>query len=247
MTKKIFWENPYLVELQANVTSVMGSDITVDQTIFFAESGGQESDHGFMNNHRVLKAFKASKEIIYTLDADHGLKADDRVKMVIDWERRYKLMRYHFAAEVILELVYQKWPGIEKIGAHIAQDKARIDFIWGQNISRIFPELDQEASKIIAANQTIESAFSDAEAEKRYWKIEGFSQVACGGTHLRNTGEIGQISLKRNNIVKGKERIEIFIVSTQPSRPESGSISESKEKVPFGTDIDFNPSTESAG
>ena len=50
----------------------------------------------------------------------------DRAKIVIDWERRYQLMRLHFAAELILELTRQNFPGIEKIGAHIAQDKARI-------------------------------------------------------------------------------------------------------------------------
>jgi len=45
----------------------------------------------------------------------------------------------------------------------------------------------------------------------RYWEIENFSKVACGGTHIKKTGEIGQITLKRNNIGKGKERIEIVL------------------------------------
>ena len=78
---------------------------------------------------------------------DYGLMIE--LKMVIDWERRYQLMRLHFAAEVILALTYQKLKGIEKIGAHIAQDKARIDFRWNENISKIFPVLEKEALKII--------------------------------------------------------------------------------------------------
>ena len=118
---------------------------------------------------------------------------------------------YIFAAELILELTYQKLKGIEKIGAHIAQDKARIDFKWHENISKIFPALEQEALKIIESNQEIESTFNDEETEQRYWKVEGFAQVPCGGTHLKRTGEIGKIVLKRNNIGKGKERIEIYI------------------------------------
>ncbi len=211
MTRKVFWENPYLTELETTITSVIDNDITVDQTIFYAQSGGQESDHGLINNYRVTQARKEDKEIIYTLEDDHGLRLDDRVMMRIDWERRYQLMRHHFAAEVILELTYQKLKGIEKIGAHISQDKARIDFKWDENISNIFPFLEKEAIKVIESNHAIESAFSDVVSEKRYWKVEGFSQVPCGGTHLKRTGEIGRIELNRNNIGKGKERIEIFL------------------------------------
>jgi Ser-tRNA(Ala) deacylase AlaX len=212
MTRKVFWDDPYLTEIETVVTSVNDNEITVDRTIFFAQSGGQESDHGIINVHRVIQAQKEGKEINYALEEGHGLRPGDRVKMAIDWERRYQLMRLHFAAEVILELVYQNLKGIEKIGAHIAQDKARIDFKWDENISRIFPTLKKEALKVIEADQEIESAYSDEESEKRFWKVEGFSQVPCGGTHLKRTGEVGKIALKRNNIGKGKERIEIHIL-----------------------------------
>ncbi|MCX6066763.1 MAG: alanyl-tRNA editing protein [Chloroflexi bacterium] len=211
MTRKVFWENPYLTELDATVISVNADDILLDQTIFYAQSGGQESDHGTINNYHVTQARKDGQEIIYTVESGHGLRPGDRAKMVIDWERRYQLMRLHFAAEVILELTYQKLEGIEKIGAHIAQDKARIDFKWHENISSIFPALEKEARQLIESNQEIESTFSDEASEKRYWKVQGFSQVPCGGTHLKRTGEIGEIALKRNNIGKGKERIEICV------------------------------------
>ena len=211
MTRKVFWEDPYLTEIETTITGVKNNDITVDRTIFYALSGGQESDYGSINNHRVIRACREGKEIIYTLEDGHGLRCGDRVKMKIDWERRYQLMRLHFAAEVVLELVLQKLKGIEKIGAHIAQAKARIDFKWGKNISTIFPVLEKESLKVIEANQEIESAFSDEESEERYWKVEGFSRVPCGGTHIKRTGEIGKMALKRKNIGKGKERIEIYV------------------------------------
>jgi Ser-tRNA(Ala) deacylase AlaX len=211
MTRKVFWEDPYLTEIDTRVASVNGNDITVEQTIFYAFSGGQEGDHGTIGNRRVLKAQKDGKEIVYTLEEGHGLKSGDPVKIKIDWERRYKLMRLHFAAEIILELVNQHLGPIKKIGAHIAQDKARIDFEWGENISKLFPVIQKEALQIIEANQEIMSAFSNEEEEQRYWEIKGFSRVPCGGTHLRRTGEVGEIRLKRNNIGKGKERIEIYI------------------------------------
>ncbi len=211
MTRKIFWEEPYLTEIETTITGVKDNEVTVDRTIFYALSGGQESDHGSINSHQVIHARKDDKEIIYTVEDGHGLQPGDRVKMTIDWERRYRLMRLHFAAEVVLEIVSQTLKGIEKIGAHIAQDKARIDFKWEENISRMFPGLEEEARRVIQANQKIESSFSDVETERRYWKVEGFACIPCGGTHLKRTGEIGELTLKRNNIGKGKERIEIFV------------------------------------
>ena len=47
--------------------------------------------------------------------------------------------------------------------------------------------------------------------EKRYWKVEGFAKRPCGGTHLKETGEVGKLRLKRKNIGKGKERAEIYL------------------------------------
>jgi Ser-tRNA(Ala) deacylase AlaX len=211
MTKKIFWQDPYLTELETSIQSVNGNQITVAETIFYAFSGGQESDIGTIDGYQVLEAKKNGKEIFYTLVADHHLQVGDRVKIIIDWERRYKLMRLHFAAEIVLELVCQRFPDVVKVGAHIAQDKSRIDFAWDQNISPFILSLQQEAQNIMDSNQTIISAFSDENAEKRYWKINEFSQVPCGGTHIRHTNEMGIIRLKRVNPGKGRERIEIYL------------------------------------
>ncbi len=211
MTRKIFWEDPYLTSLDTRVASVNGDDVIVEQTIFYASSGGQESDRGAIGGKTVLEARKEGPEIIYTLESDHGLKAGDAVTLKIDWARRYRLMRLHFAAEVVLELVYQKMKGIKKIGAHIAEDKARLDFLWAQNISPLLPDIRRDALELIGANLEIISAFSDEKSERRYWKVNGFAKVPCGGTHLKRTGEIGDIILKRKNIGRGKERVDIFL------------------------------------
>jgi len=208
---KVFWDDPYSTELEANVTSVNGDVITLDQTIFYAFSGGQQSDSGTIEGLTVLGAKKENFEIYYTLPKGHGLQVGDVVHLNIDWEKRYKLMKLHFAAELILELVYQNYGHPEKVGANITEDKARVDFMWTGNISLIFPELLPQVQDLIDSNLEIESAFSDDSQEIRYWKIEGFARVPCGGTHLKRTGEIGAIKLKRNNIGGGKERIEILL------------------------------------
>jgi len=215
MTKKLFWQDPYATSLDTVVDTVDGNSIVLKETIFYALSGGQESDSGTIGGYPVLEAKKKGLDIAYVLPESHTLKPGDPVRVEIDWDRRYSLMRLHFAAEIILELAYQNLTGIEKIGAHISQDKARIDFFWPENISSHFPDLISKANTIISQELPIISAFSDEPNEKRYWEIPGFARVACGGTHLKKTGEVGWIALKRKNIGKGKERIEIFAMDRQ--------------------------------
>lgn len=211
MTNKIFWEDPYQTELVTTVRTIAGNQITVAETIFYAFSGGQESDHGTIGGYTVLEAKKVGKEIFYTISENHSLKVGDAVTIKIDWPRRYKLMRLHFAAEIVLELVCQQFPDVVKVGAHIAEEKSRIDFEWNENMTPFIAKLQQDAQLIIDANQEIISAFSDEANEMRYWKIKEFSEVPCGGTHIKRTGEMGTIRLKRVNPGKGRERIEIYV------------------------------------
>lgn len=209
--EKVFWAEPYLTELTAKVTGVKGDNVALDKTIFYAFSGGQESDAGTIGGYEVLEARKEQKDILYTLQSPHALKPGDTALIKIDWTRRYALMKLHFAAEIILELMYRNFAPLEKIGAHISPKKARLDFKWSGNISETFPLLMERSREIISSDRLIASEFEDREREQRYWEIDGFARVSCGGTHLRKTGEVGEIVLRRNNIGKGKERIEIFL------------------------------------
>lgn len=209
--RKVFWDNPYQINLTTKITSVNDDRLLFEDTIAYSFSGGQESDKAFVNGLPVLHSEIIANLIYYTLPEDHGLAQGDSVYMEIDWERRLKLMRLHFAAELILELVTRKL-NIEKIGAHIAENKARIDFIYDKNISSIFEKLLSDYNKIIANDLSIKTGFSDVANQRRYWEIDGFSKVACGGTHVKSTGEVGYITLKRVNVGGGKERIEIKLL-----------------------------------
>lgn len=93
--KKIFCENPYLTELEARVTSIDNNVITLDQTIAFAFSGGQQSDSGTIGGFQIIEAKKEGKEIFYTIEQNHNLLLNQNVMVAIDWEKRYRLMRLH--------------------------------------------------------------------------------------------------------------------------------------------------------
>lgn len=210
--RKVFWENPYQTSLSTKVTAVNGDEILLAETIAYSFSGGQESDKAYINGLQVTGSTMDGNLIYYSLPENHGLAPGDEVLQTIDWPRRHKLMRLHFAAELVLEIVTQEFH-LEKVGAHIAETKARIDFRWDQNIKTLFEFILNKYNKIIEADLAIHTGFTDLASQRRFWKIDGFAQVPCGGTHVRSTAEVGFIELKREHPGKSMERIEIRLIS----------------------------------
>jgi Ser-tRNA(Ala) deacylase AlaX len=209
--KKVFWENPYQQTLATTVETVNGDEVVFTETIAYSFAGGQESDKATINNIPILDSRRDGNDIFYMLPTDHGLNPGDTVTMSIDWPRRHRLMRLHFAAELILEIVSQKY-GFEKVGAHIAENKSRIDFKSDENIKNCFDEILAAYNGIIAKNCPIQKDFSDVATQRRFWKIDGFAQIPCGGTHVNTTAEVGYVTLKREHPGKSIERIEIRLV-----------------------------------
>ncbi|MBM3894644.1 alanyl-tRNA editing protein [Candidatus Dependentiae bacterium] len=210
--QKTFWEDPYKQTLITRIISVNGNEVLPEKTIAFSFSGGQESDKAWFNNLEVVSSRMADGLIFYTLPENHGLNAGDTIEMKIDWHRRHRLMRLHFTAELILEIVIQSL-GLEKVGAHISESKARIDFKSDSNISEHFNDILQRYNEIIHQNLPISKGWLDEATQRRYWKIDRFAQVPCGGTHVNTTGEVGYVTLKRDRPGKGIERIEIRLIN----------------------------------
>jgi Ser-tRNA(Ala) deacylase AlaX len=229
MTHFIFWEDSYLTSLDTSVLSVEGQQVILKETIAYAEAGGQESDRVTMNHITALESVLDPEKcfITYTLPENHGLKPGDLVHVEIDWTRRYRLMRLHFACELILILMNRYFGkkkqgeellpeeidhvGIEKVGAHMSEDKGRVDFKLSENIETYFPMLLSEFKAIIDADLPIETGYINREQRKRYWRIKGLATVPCGGTHVKTTAEVGYVSLRRKRANKGVERIYITL------------------------------------
>lgn len=213
--RKLFWEDPYLMGCDALVTGVDGDAVTLDRTVAFAFSGGQHSDAGTIGGRPIVRAEADGSEIRYTLEAAHGLRAGDAVRVEIDWPTRYRLMRLHFAAELVLETIGQRFGRPAKAGADISPEKARIDFAWTGNIAETFPEVLAVVDDLVRRDLPIESRFTDETAQRRAWTVVGFATVPCGGTHPRRTGEVGRITMRRSNPGRGLERIEIRLADPE--------------------------------
>ena len=206
--KLLFYEDPYLKQANAKVIDIEGNVVWLDKTIFFAESGGQESDRGYINDIRLIDM--RPDDFGHVLAEKPGFKVGDTVTLKLDWERRYKIMRLHSAAHIVYFAVKEVLGELEIIGSHVSEEKARLDYAFEGNISKYFPQIMEVVNKALAEPRDIIIYRHPENPEIRIWKL-GEWEVPCSGLHVRNTSEIGSIRLKRRNLGRGKERIEIYL------------------------------------
>jgi len=212
MVKKLFWKDPYMKECYAKVTAIEGNKVWLDQTIFFAFSGGQASDKGAINNINVLEAVKQSKdEIYYVLEKEPNFAVGDNVKVDIEWDYRYKIMKLHSAAHIVYYFFIEKAGEQKVIGSNISIDKARLDFAYNESVGPLLEEIQEKTNKTIDEGIDIKMFYDEKDPTRRLWEC-GKWLMPCGGTHVKNTKEIGQVKLKRKNIGSRKERIEVTLV-----------------------------------
>ncbi len=219
MTEMLYLRDHYMKEFDASVIKVEDNNkIILDRTTFYPESGGQPTDLGIIirksDNQKftVLRVIKQKGEIVHEV-VESGILVDDEVKGIIDWERRYILMRMHTAAH-ILSAVINKETGALITGNQLGSDKSRIDFDL-ENFDRDkIKEYFQKANEIVTRALPVKFYFMKREqameipdvvklakalppqvSELRLVEIEGVDLQADGGTQVGNTSEIGTIEL----------------------------------------------------
>lgn len=208
--QKLFWQDPYLKECTAKVMSVNGNKVQIDKTVLYAFSGGQASDAGTIGGVNVAEAMNGDP-ITYTLESEPRFKEGEEVPVILDWEKRYRIMKLHTAAHVVYEIFKEKVGNKKIIGSNITEQKARIDFLMDDSISEYLPAIETSLKEIVEQDLEVKTYDDQEEAGKRWWEIPGKYKMPCGGTHVARTSEIGEIKLKRENIGAGKERIEITL------------------------------------
>ncbi len=210
MAEKLFREKPYLSSCEASITSINNGEVTLDRTVFFAFSGGQQSDSGTIGGFKVEDARAQGKEIYYKLGGNPHFSVGDKVQVKIDMEKRLRIMRLHSAAHIAFFLFANHTKIDKLIGSNVTEEKSRVDFEHDGSISEKLITTQQEMDELIRRNVPIQAYPDEKNQDKWWWECESM-RAPCGGTHVKSTGELGKIILKRKNIGFGKERIEITI------------------------------------
>ena len=224
MTRKLYYEDPYIREFDAKVIAVNGNEVVLDQTAFFPEGGGQVGDTGALNGVRVVDTQKkggrkvtiantqvlAGAEVAHILEK-HAFNVGDSVHGKIDWDRRHMIMRLHSASHILEHFLFEIFGNKERIGSKVDDRKDRTDYETQEKFDKEkLKQVEDLCNEFVARNLPIQRYSDPNEPEFRWWKC-GDITIACGGTHPRSAGEIGKIRLKRENIGAGKDRVETYL------------------------------------
>jgi len=217
MEDALYLDDSYLKEFEATVLSVKdGKYVVLDKTVFYPSSGGQPHDTGKLirdgEEFNVVFVGKFSGKISHEIDKE-GLKEGDKVKGVIDWDRRYKHMRSHTSAHIVSTVIHKE-TGALITGNQLAEDRVRVDFNLDNFDREAFQRYMAMANEVISRNLDVKHYTLDREEAMkipdifklaktfpeeikriRIVEIGDFDKQADGGTHVKNTKEIGKLEL----------------------------------------------------
>lgn len=227
-TLRLYDSNPYGQEFTARVLSCekkenKGSityEISLDQTMFFPEEGGQSADTGSLGGVRVLDV-KIRKGILVHL-TDGPLEPGTEVCGAIDWSRRYSNMQNHTGEHIFSGLVHQKY-GYDNVGFHLSDQVCTLDFNGVLDEDQV-NEIELAANEAIYANIPIQIRYPLREeletleyrskieiaGQVRLVEIPGVDLCACCAPHVNRTGEVGSLKVMSLQNYKGGVRISIL-------------------------------------
>jgi Ser-tRNA(Ala) deacylase AlaX len=220
----------YMREFDAEVELVDGNRVVLDQTAFNPRGGGLVSDTGRLNGMKVIEATKEGDNVFHLLEVPADLRAGDRVHGVLDWERRYRIMRMHTSAHV-LSAVVNADTGALITGNQISPDNSRVDFnLENFDKEKIAYYVDR-VNEIVARNMEVKTFFMKREEALarpgfvklanamppsldvlRIVQIGDVDTQADGGVHVLNSGEIGRVvGLGTENKGKNNRRLHFTV------------------------------------
>jgi misacylated tRNA(Ala) deacylase len=231
MTDRLYLQDPYLREFDAEVVQCADGWCVLSRSTFFPGGGGQPPDRGQLTVGDQTFAVSDVRDddagrIWHRLDQD--LAAGTAVRGAIDWPYRHALMRHHGLMHVVNTVARDLLGGIIT-GVQIGPERSRIDFRLGDFSREQIPELEARVNEVLARDLAVSHADLTEEEFRqrpelvrtlnvlppvvgghvRIVAIEGFDAQACGGTHVKSTGEIGRARVSKFDN-KGKDNKRFY-------------------------------------
>jgi alanyl-tRNA synthetase len=218
MTDRLYYHDSYLREFHARIIgrSPDAHVIYLDRTAFYPTSGGQPFDLGSIAGAAVVEVIDEDDRIAHRVATP--VAADD-VACAVDWQRRFDHMQQH-TGQHLLSAVFEELFGLHTVSFHLGAESATIDLEGGAVDARTALAAERRANAIVFENRAVTVRFEDAaeaqglrkasarEGTLRIVDIDGLDRSACGGTHVRSTGEIGPILLRKLEKIRQSVRVE---------------------------------------
>ena len=215
MTDILCYNDSYLQDFEAIVTDVVGTGIVLDKTVFYPGGGGQPCDTGTIKwdggSTEISKVSRVDGKLVHKVE-DSMPDVGASITGVIDWDKRYQLMRTHTALHILCGVVWRDYAA-QVTGGNMTPLQARMDFELSEMSSGFASEIENLVNQEVQAERDIkvfnlsrEEAFKipdlirmkinklpDSISEVRIVDISGLDLQADGGTHVHNTREVGNI------------------------------------------------------
>jgi alanyl-tRNA synthetase len=220
MTDRLYYTDSYTHGFEATVTDRADDSrrIYLDRTAFYPTSGGQPFDTGELDGVRVTDVVDEGDRIAHILDSP--LLAD-RVTGRVDWTRRFDHMQQHTGQHLLSAVVASRF-GYPTIAVHFGKDISTLDLDAGSLSLEEAQQLEEMANEVIVQNRPVEISFEDAQKAEglrkisertgtiRIITIRDLDRSACGGTHVRATGEIGSLLIRKVERARKGLRLEFL-------------------------------------
>ena len=253
MTLRLYYDDSYLTEFRARIVDASADRrrVYLDRTAFYPTSGGQPFDIGRLGGVDVTEVVDEEERIAHVLA--EALPADD-VSGMVDWPRRFDHMQQHTGQHLLSAVLIELFDAAT-VSFHLGVESSTIDVNRSLDPGEL-RRAEKRANQLVFENRPVTVTYQDASEDLglrkatertgpiRIVSIEDLDRSACGGTHVRQTGEIGPILIRKLDRIRGNLRIEFlcgmravqraradFDALSQVARVFSSSLDETAELV----------------
>jgi alanyl-tRNA synthetase len=251
MTERLYYTDSYTRDFIAQIVGDAedGRTVYLDRTAFYPASGGQPFDTGSIAGIAVLDVVDEGDRIAHKLAMP--LKTAT-VACAVDWPRRFDHMQQH-SGQHLLSAVFEELFHLKTVSFHLGAESATIDLEGGGVDQRAVLEAERHANGIVFENRPVTVEFHDAaevqglrkpsdrDGQLRIVSIDRLDRSACGGTHVRSTGEIGSILIRKLDRIRQTVRVEFICGMRAVSRARADYEALSKAAQLFSSPLDDVP------
>jgi alanyl-tRNA synthetase len=229
LTERLYYTDSFIHEFEARVVAVSDEAVTLDRSAFYPTSGGQVFDTGWLEvngSARVrvkdVTENEQTGEVLHIVEGAQALQPDAVVRGMIDAERRLDHMQQH-TGQHVLSAAFEKLYGFATVSFHMGEEICTIDLATEAITAKQLQAAETLANRVIAEDHAVEIRFATPDearsmgvrkippaerAKLRLIDVRDFDLNACGGTHVRSTGQIGCVLLRKTEKVKQGVRVE---------------------------------------
>lgn len=251
MTDRLYYQDSYLTEFRARVVDASPDQrrIYLDRTAFYPTSGGQPFDTGQLGGVNVLEVIDEGDRIAHVLS---DRLTQEEVDGRIDLGRRFDHMQQHTGQHLLSAVLLQMFDA-PTVSFHLGAESCTIDVARALEPGQL-RDAERQANQIVFQNRPVGISFqhssedlglrkpTEREGQVRIISIQDLDRSACGGTHVRMTGEIGPILLRKLDHVRGNLRIEFVCGGRAVARARADFEALSQIARVFSAPVDETPS-----